>query len=124
MAKIDVYKYYNQCTKQMVDLQNSIKSLQESLGDQKLDKDKLEYLSNIVQMMRDNCDRLSYVVYLLHQPRLGIFKKRYDQTNSRLLDRFKEIKVTKEDIILENKGILDKLYEYIDKIREEIDNGQ
>ena len=124
MAKIDVYKYYTQCTQQMVDLQKSLNALQDSLGDKKMDKDKLEYLSNIIQLMRDNCDRLSYVVYLLNQPRFGIFRKRYDQVNSNLLKRLKEIKVTKEDIILENKNVLDDVNKYINTIREEISDGK
>lgn len=124
MAKIDVYKYYTQCTQQMVDLQKSLNALQDSLGDKKMDKDKLEYLSNIIQLMRDNCDRLSYVVYLLNQPRFGIFRKRYDQVNSNLLKRLKEIKVTKEDIILENKNVLDDVNNYINTIREEVSDGK
>lgn len=124
MAKVDVYKYYNQCTKQMVDLQKSLNELQKSLGDNKLDNDKLEYLSNIVQLMRDNCDRLSYIVYLLNQPRFGIFKKRYDQANYTLLEKFKNLKVTKEDILLENKKVMEDVYTYMNKIREEINNGK
>ena len=124
MAKIDVYKYYNQCTQQMVDLMKSLNELQKDLGDKQVDKDKLEYLSNIVQLMRDNCDRLSYIVYLLNQPRFGIFKKRYDQTNADLLERFKNLKVTKEDIMLENKKVMEDVYEYMNKIREEVSDGK
>lgn len=122
MAKIDVYKYYTQCTQQVVNLNNSIKDLQESLGDKSIDKDKLEYLQNMVIALKDNCDRLGYIVYLLKQPRFGIFKKRYNQLNKNLFERFKDMKVTKEDILLENNLILDKVKEYLKYCEEEINN--
>ena len=122
MAKIDVYKYYTQCTQQVVNLNESIKELKESLGDKSLDKDKLEYLSGLVTILKDNCDRLGYIIYLLKQPRFGIFKKRYDQLNKDLLERFKDLKVTKEDILLENKLALDNIREYIEYCKAEIDN--
>ena len=124
MAKKDVYNYYTQCTEQLVNLQKSIKTLQESLGDKKPDPEKLEYLNEMVQLMRSNCDRLSYIVYLLNQPRFGIFKKRYDQLNSNLLERFKSIKVTKDDILLENDKILDDINKYMNTIREELIDGK
>ena len=124
MAKRDVYKYYTQCTQQMVNLQNSLKALKESLGDKEVDRDKLEYLSNTIELMRANCDRLSYIMYLLNQPSIGIFRKRYDQVNENLFKRLKELKVTKEDILLENSNILDEVNKYIETIKEDALNGK
>lgn len=124
MAKIDVYKYYLQCTNQVTQLNDSIKELEKSLGDKKLDSDKLQYLNDMVQLMRANCDTLGYVVYLLKQPRFGIFKKRYDQLNSDLIDRFKSLKVTKEDKLAYSNDMLNKIRDYLKYCEEEIDGKQ
>ena len=122
MAKKDVYKYYTQCTDQITQLNKSIQDLREAYGDRPVDKDKLEYLSNLITVMRDNCDRLSYIVFLLNQPRFGIFKRRYDQMNKDLIERFKDLKVTKDDELAKSEDVLNKIREYIEMCKKEIDN--
>ena len=124
MAKIDVYKYYIQCTNQVTQLNDSIKELRKSLGDKKLDSEKLQYLDEMVQLMKANCDTLGYVVYLLKQPRFGIFRKRYDQVNMDLIERFKALKVTKEDKLKYSGNMLDKIREYLKYCEDEINGRQ
>lgn len=114
MAKRDVLKYYKESVNQFTEMTSLLEDLQKSYEEGKISQENIENIQTQIEAMKDNCDRLGYVVYLLNQPTFS-FKKLKDQG---LKGYFEEKKLTKEYALKSQQETVDFIKECLKEVEE------
>lgn len=112
MAKKDVYKYYEQIQEQYVALSNEIEEANKLV----LEPEVAANLEAMMNPLKENYKRISYIIWLLNKPKFRWFKsKRYKDNEPLFLEYLKGDCL--EDIKLENSDILKRVKEEISKLK-------
>lgn len=122
MAKKDVMQYYEVMCNQYLEMQESLKDMEEELQKNLISPDRVEQLKRTIEPIKNNYMRISYIVFLLNKP--SKFKQFIDKvldkldlsTKSRTLKKIKKEEFKKlenehglEAVKKENKDIIDNL---------------
>lgn len=106
MAIIDVKQYYYELLMQYLEMKEDIKDFEEALSAGYITEDKLDEVKKDIFIVKENLDRLSYVMHLLNLPKRKEKQKKYKQQNSKLEKYFEENKATSKYVIDENTNVL------------------
>lgn len=118
MAIIDVKQYYYEMLMQYLEMKEDIKDFEEALQAGYITEDKLEDVKKDIFIVKENLDRLSYIMYLLNIPKRKEKRKNYNRQNSTLEKYFNESKATSKDVIDENTNVLKHFKDAIAEIKE------
>ena len=77
MAKKDVEQYYNLVCKQHVDMTNAIKELSKEVETGMAPPELLDTLKKTAQPLMQNYQRISYIMFLLNEPKRTKKKAKY-----------------------------------------------
>lgn len=107
MAIKDVTNYYLQIEKMYTELLADLKEMEEDFKNGECTEEELNNLLIPVNNIKENYQRLAYVLYLLYQPNKGEKKrKKYRKQNKDLLNHFKELNITQQQEIEKDKEAL------------------
>lgn len=122
MAKKDVMHYYDVISNQYLEMQESLKDMEEELRKNLISPDRVEQLKQTIEPIKNNYMRISYIVFLLNKPnkfRLfinNILDKLNLSANKRAFKKVKKEEFKKleeehglESVEKENKDIIDNL---------------
>lgn len=122
MAKKDVMHYYDVISNQYLEMQESLKDMEEELRKNLISPDRVEQLKQTIEPIKNNYMRISYIVFLLNKPnkfRLfinNILDKLNLSANKRAFKKVKKEEFKKleeehglEAVEKENKDIIDNL---------------
>ena len=107
MARKDFDVYYNQICEQYMQLQNVLKDLSEEVSNGVVEPERIEQLKQTIIPVENNYRTLGYIKYILDKPTRKHKQSRYKNQNNKLLSQCKG--KTKDDILLENKKIIENL---------------
>lgn len=120
MSRKHVIEYYKSVESQYFDLLNDAEDMQQAVKDKILSESQLEEFTKLIDKVKTNYTRLSYIMYLLDLPN----KKSKENRNSKQYKKTKQIfnglNATSEDIIEENKGTLNQFKELVNKTIEQL----
>lgn len=102
MAKSHIIKYYLEVEYQYLEMLDTLKELKELVKEGKVDVEAYEQEAANVEKLKENYERISYIMFLLNQPRRT--SKKLDTDTLRWYNELKNH--SKEAIIDENKDVL------------------
>lgn len=113
MSKKDFDNYYNQVEEQYLEMINNLKDFEELATYKIIEPERLDELKAIIQPIKQNYQRLSYIKFLLNKPNKQSKKKKYMKVNEKLI---KELdKDSEKAVIEENEKSLLKVNKTINQ---------
>ena len=94
MAMKDLKNYYEQVEHLYVELASELRGMEEDFKKGECTEDELQNLLIPVNNIKENYQRLSYVLFLLYQPRRDSKKVKYKKQNKDLNDYFEKNSLT------------------------------
>ena len=119
MAVRDVREYYWKLLAQQEEMQNDLEDFTEALQNGYITEDKLEDVKAEVNRLKENVDRVAYVLYLLEKPNKNAKKPGYDKQNKKLLTELENRNCTEKQVLDENKSALDRIRAELKRLKEE-----
>lgn len=111
MAVKQVKDYYIQIEKMYFDLLSSLKEMEEDFKKGECTEEELQNLLTPVNSIKDNYQRLAYIMYLLFQPKSDKKNKTYIKQNQMLHDYFVSLGLTKEQELQKDYDVLKRFKE-------------
>ena len=109
-----VKKYYHQQSNQYMQMLNTVKELQKMANNGEYSNEQLTSIQQLITKLKENMDRISYIVYLLQLPNRSKKEKKFREANKELeeaMSDFNDVSVEEE-----NSNILKELKEkYLNK---------
>lgn len=117
MALKDVKEYYYNMLSQYLESKEDLIDFETALKDGHITEDQLIDLKEDVGRLKENLDRVQYILFLFNLPNRKDKKKKYKINNSALIKYFKELKVDTESINIENDDIIAHIRAEINKLK-------
>lgn len=109
MSKKHVDDYFDIIANQYHDMLESLRDMEEECTKGLLDPDRLEQMKKLIEPLKQNYMRISYIMYLLNKPNREKKVKRYEEQNKKLLNS-----IPKEDrlngIVEENQHTINNIH--------------
>lgn len=111
MALIYVKEYYVKMLNQYIETKEDLKDFEQALKDGYITEEKLQDAIEDVERIKENLDRLGYIMFLLELPKRKKKKDRYleNGSNKLLLNYFKKTHSDAESVEAENINLLTHL---------------
>lgn len=100
-----VNNYYKQICDQYFEMLQDIKDLEKEAAEGLIEPERVDRLKEQVEPIKNNYERLSYIMFLLHQPERKSKHKKYQEQNKKLLNSLDK-KNSLESVIEENNEAL------------------
>ena len=120
MSRKHVIEYYKSVESQYFDLINDAEDMQQAVKDKILSESQLEEFTKLIDKVKTNYTRLSYIMYLLDLPNKKSKENRNSKQYKKTKKLFNGLNATSEDIIEENKYILNQFKELVNKTIEQL----
>lgn len=102
MAKSHVIRYYLEVEYQYQEMLDTLKEVKELVKEGKISPEAFEQEAQSVERLKENYERISYIMFLLNQP-----KRKSKKLDRNTLSWYNELKnQSKEAIINENNDVL------------------
>lgn len=118
MAIKEVKQYYYAMQAQYLEMKADLADFEQGLQDGYITEDQLEAAKEEINLLENNYDRLSYILYLLEIPNKNSKKAKHKKTSQQLLTYFDKRNATEEAVKAENKSALDTLRAELKKLKE------
>ena len=118
MAVRDVREYYWKLLAQQEEMQNDLEDFTEALQNGYITEEKLEDVKLEVNRLKENVDRVAFILYLLEKPNKPSKKPKYDKQNKKLLEEFERQEANENAVLAENKSALDNIRAELKKLTE------
>lgn len=119
MSYVDVKLYYNQIENQylkMVDLMNRV-DVEYKNG--LIPEEQFNQYVEMISKIKDNYERLSYIMFLFNIPKSKDNKKKFAQKTTKLDKGYKLLGVDKKTNINENTYVLQHIENELNKLKDE-----
>lgn len=120
MSRKHVIEYYKSVESQYFDLLNDAEDMQQAVKDKILSESQLEEFTKLIDKVKTNYTRLSYIMYLLDLPNKKSKENRNSKQYKKTKQLFNGLNATSEDIIEENKDTLNQFKELVNKTIEQL----
>lgn len=94
MSMKHLKNYYQQVEKLYFDLASNLKEMEDDFKRGECTEEELQNLLIPVNNIKDNYQRLSYILFLLYQPNKDNKKKKYEKQNKELVEYFNKRGIT------------------------------
>lgn len=108
MSKKDVEKYAAQITAQYSELIDILHDLEKEAAENLVEPERIERLKDQIAPIKQNYERISYIMYLYNKPTRKNKQPRYEQMNKKLLKKLSSSN-SPEAVLKENDEILTKI---------------
>lgn len=113
-----VKNYYDQVEKQFFEMNTVAKELSEECSKGNISQDRVEQAQQMTLQLRQNYERLSYIMYLLNKPNRSKKNKWYEKQNHLLKDYFYTNFDDEESCLRENDYILSNFKQFVKYLKE------
>lgn len=107
MSKKDVDEYYTKVCADYKQLRETLTELEEEFKNSVQDVDKIEQVRKMIEPLKVNYERISYIMYLFNKPVRRKKKFSYELENKKRLNNFSNSSL--EDIHKENQEVIKNL---------------
>lgn len=119
MALRDVKDYYFKMLAQYLEMKADMADFEQALKDGFITEDQLQAAIEEVDKVKQNYERLSYIMYLLDLPNKKSKKGKHNNINKKLVTEFKNRQADTESIELENRCALKAFKEEMTHLQEQ-----
>ena len=117
MAIKDVKCYYYQMQAQYLEMKADLADFEQALQDGFITEEQLVAAKEEVVKIKNNYDRLSYIMYLLEVPNRKNKKAQFHSVNASVLGLLSSQAATDIEVILENRSALDQLRKELNQLK-------
>ena len=112
MSRKHLVEYYNEVNKQYYEFIEEIKDFEECAINGVVSPEVIDNIQNMLGPLKDNWQRMNYVMYLLNKPNKKEKIKKYDRQHS------KDLKdcVTDKQVYEENNACIDEMKKLVDSM--------
>lgn len=103
-----VKEYYNQVCEQYKEMMDNIHDLEKEAENNLVEPERVDRLKEQVAPLKENYERISYIMFLLNQPNRKSKHPKYKQMNKKLLSKLDSRNST-ESILEENRNCIQKV---------------
>ena len=107
MSKKDVEEYYTKVCADYKQLKETLTEMEEEFKNSVQDVDKIEQVRKMIEPLKVNYERISYIMYLFNKPVRRKKKFSYELENKKRLNNFSNSSL--EDIHRENQEVIKNL---------------
>lgn len=107
MSKKDVDEYYTKVCADYKQLKETLTEMEEEFKNSVQDVDKIEQVRKMIEPLKVNYERISYIMYLFNKPVRRNKKFSYELENKKRLNNFSNSSL--EDIHRENQEVIKNL---------------
>ena len=122
MALKQVKDYYKSVEKLYFDMVHSLEGMQEEFNRGNVTEEELNKLLTPVNNIKDNYLRLSYVLHLFYEPNRQKKVKKYDKQEHKVLDVFKENRITKDLDLQDSEYALKEFKKHLKEFKRKKEN--
>lgn len=120
MSIKDLKKYYAQVEQQYFEMNQTAKELNEECAKGNVPQSMVDQAEAMTLPLRQNYERLSYVMYLLNKPNKQSKTSWYRKQNQHVQTYLKNVRATEEDCYAENADVLKNFKAHIAHIKEKL----
>lgn len=120
MSRKHVVEYYKSIENQYFDLLNDADDMQQAVKDKILPESKLEEFTRLIDRVKTNYTRLSYIMYLLDLPNKPSKEKRNSKQYKKSKELFNGLSATSEEVIDETKDSLEQFKILVKNTKEQL----
>ena len=113
MSYKHVKDYYVQVERQYMEALSDTADYKQAFEDGYLSQEQLEQAENLLYALKQNYERLSYIMYLFNKPNKPNKVMKYEKQFSYLDEWLKARSATKKSVIEENENVLVNYVKYI-----------
>lgn len=118
MALNDARGYLYTMLNQYLEMQEDLKDFDEAFKDGYITEERLEEVKYEVSQLKENYDRIQYIMYLMEIPNRKAKKEKFHHANKRVEEYFKSIGADLDSIRNENKSIAAKIHKELKALTE------
>lgn len=119
MAVRHVREYYKLMEQQYLDMLQNVKDFDELLKQGVVPEEVMQQAKSMLDAMKSNYDRLSYIMLLLNQPNRNKKEKNYKKSISNELDFLVSNNATQGSVFVENEDLLKNFKKLIKGVKDE-----
>lgn len=123
MAFKQFKEYYCKVQDQYLEMLGYAKDFQQAVADGQLSPEQAKQASDITERLKDNYDRLTYVMFLLNSPKRDKKQSAYDRQNRNELSYLRSCKADQKEALKEDEDSLKKFREFIRDLKHKEDHG-
>lgn len=116
MALIDVKHYYMNMLRQYTEMKIDMEDFEKGIEEGYITEDQLEAAREDLEVVKNNLDRLTYVMYLFNIPRRKAKKAKYHKSNAGIEGYFESVSATEKDVIDENDNVIAHFKKELEKL--------
>lgn len=122
MSYKHVKDYYVQVEQQYMEALSDTADYKQAYEDGYLSQEQLEQAENLLYALKQNYERLSYIMYLFNKPNKPNKATKYEKQFSYLDEWLKARSATKKSVIEENENVLVNYVKYIKDLQNKGEN--
>lgn len=119
MALRDVKEYYFKMLGQYFEMKADLADFEQALKDGFITEDQMQAAIEDVDKVKQNYERLSYIMYLLNLPNRKSKQEKYIKMNKKLVAEFEARQADTKSIELENRDALKAFREEMERLQKE-----
>jgi len=120
MSIKDVKKYYAQVEQQYFEMNQTAKELNEECAKGNIPQSMVDQAQAMTLPLKQNYERLSYILYLLNKPSRPAKNVWYNKQNRSVKNYLENTFATDDDCIKEDEDALRNFKEYVKQIKESL----
>ena len=113
MALKHVKKYFTQVATQYMKMGKMLEGFEKELAEGTVEESQLLTAREIIKPLKENYDRLAYIIYLFDLPNDSKSRKNREKDQDRLKDYFTKTSSDMENIDYENENVLKNLKQFL-----------
>lgn len=117
MSLRDVKEYYFQVEKQFFEMSQTVKELREEFELGNISKEMVQQAEQMTLPLRQNYERLSYILYLFNKPNRKSKIGKFNKQNEKLLSVFKDLGADESQCDVENAESLKRFKEFVKELK-------
>lgn len=119
MSMVDVKEYYVEVKDQFLEMYNLMDEYNLAYKEGRISKEQLDDIKDSIQLLKENYERVSYIMFLFNKPKSQKNRKKSHEENAFYEGRFNYIGADKKTIINENTYVLNDIKKYLESIKVE-----
>lgn len=119
MALRDVKEYYFKMLGQYFEMKADLADFEQALKDGFITEDQMQAAIEDVDKVKQNYERLSYIMYLLNLPNRKSKQEKYIKMNKKLVAEFEARQADTKSVELENRDALKAFREEMERLQKE-----
>lgn len=119
MALRDVKEYYFKMLGQYFEMKADLADFEQALKDGFITEDQMQAAIEDVDKVKQNYERLSYIMYLLNLPNRKSKQEKYIKMNKKLIAEFEARQADTKSVELENRDALKAFREEMERLQKE-----